>query len=207
MVRRHRGRLPRRVGGVRARSARRDKGSRFCGLTRQGTSQQPTAAEQERRSCEAGSISQPATAYPDLSLAYVQIDSPSSQYDGRQAIKPCGEYAGGESPVDLTQQAGKDALVDIAQRFGQNLARLRERGGQTQEEVAARAELHRTVISQIETGKREARTSTIVKLAGALSIDPGELFAGMRWTPSKRSPGGYEFSRQSASTVRRKGLD
>jgi transcriptional regulator with XRE-family HTH domain len=83
--------------------------------------------------------------------------------------------------------------MDVARCFGQNLARLRKQAGQTQEELAHRAGLHRTVVSLLETGKREAQTTTIVKLAGALEVGAGELFEGMSWVPPKISTGGFQF--------------
>jgi len=74
-------------------------------------------------------------------------------------------------------------MIDIAARFGDNLACLRKRADLSQDDVAVRASLHRTEISQLERGLRHARVDTIAKLAGALEIDAGELFAGIEWTP------------------------
>ena len=61
--------------------------------------------------------------------------------------------------------------VDVAKRFGANLARARRAAGLTQEELALRASVHRTQVGLLETGKRQPRIETVVKLAGALSID------------------------------------
>ena len=71
----------------------------------------------------------------------------------------------------------------VAKRFGTNLARLRERSGITQEELAFRASLHRTEIGLLERGGRLPRIDTLAKLAGALGVEPGELFNGITWTP------------------------
>jgi transcriptional regulator with XRE-family HTH domain len=73
--------------------------------------------------------------------------------------------------------------VDVAARFGENLMRYRKRANLSQEELGFRASLHRTEISQLERGVRLARIDTLVKLAGALSIPPGDLLKGMAWTP------------------------
>jgi len=71
----------------------------------------------------------------------------------------------------------------VAQRFGANLRRLRKRAGLSQEETAVRASLHRTAVGQLERSERVARADTIAKLAGALEVDPGELFEGIVWEP------------------------
>ncbi len=73
--------------------------------------------------------------------------------------------------------------MDIAARFGDNLARLRRQALISQEELAIRASLHRTEISQLERGLRVARIDTLAKLCGGLELDPTELMAGIEWTP------------------------
>jgi len=74
-------------------------------------------------------------------------------------------------------------MIDIAGRFGDNLARLRRCADLSQEEVAVRASVHRTEISQLERGLRLARADTIAKLSGALEVGPEELFEGIEWQP------------------------
>ena len=67
----------------------------------------------------------------------------------------------------------------------------------SQEEVGFRAGLHRTEIGQLERGHRLARIDTVVKLAGALSIAPGDLLAGMKWTPGGVArPGKFEAAHE-----------
>jgi transcriptional regulator with XRE-family HTH domain len=63
--------------------------------------------------------------------------------------------------------------------FGQNLATQRRRAGLSQEQLADRAGLHRTAISLSETGKRNPRLDTLVKLAEALGIPVGALVDGI----------------------------
>ncbi|HVY78470.1 MAG TPA: helix-turn-helix transcriptional regulator [Solirubrobacterales bacterium] len=82
--------------------------------------------------------------------------------------------------------------MNIAKLFGENLARLREAAGLSQEETGIRADLHRTEISQLERGLRVARIDTLVKLAGALGVEPSELLAGITWTPATVRPGRFE---------------
>lgn len=79
----------------------------------------------------------------------------------------------------------------IAQRFGANLARCRKAANLSQEEASFRAGLHRTEVSQLERGLRVPRIDTVVKLAGGLGIDPGELLTGIVWEPGEIRPGGF----------------
>lgn len=74
--------------------------------------------------------------------------------------------------------------VEIAIRFGQNLARCRRQAGFSQEELGVLASLHRTEIGMLERGVRLARIDTLIKLAGAMEIPPGDLLAGVDWIPA-----------------------
>ena len=60
-------------------------------------------------------------------------------------------------------------------QFGENVRKVREKVGISQEELAHRADLHRTQISLIERGQRTPRLDTIEQLAKALQIQPKEL--------------------------------
>lgn len=81
--------------------------------------------------------------------------------------------------------------VDIAGRFGQNLTRARKRAELSQEELAYHSALHRTEIGLLERGDRIPRVDTLVKLAGALSISPLELLAGIEWNPGEFTTGSF----------------
>jgi len=65
--------------------------------------------------------------------------------------------------------------VDIAKQFGKNVRKYRIMLKLSQEELSNRAELHRTQITLIESGKRCPRLDTIYKLATALNIKPDKL--------------------------------
>jgi transcriptional regulator with XRE-family HTH domain len=69
--------------------------------------------------------------------------------------------------------------MDTGMRFGKNLASQRKRAGMSQEELAERAGLHRTAISLSETGKRNPRLDTMVRLAEALGIPVTTLVEGI----------------------------
>jgi transcriptional regulator with XRE-family HTH domain len=82
--------------------------------------------------------------------------------------------------------------MDVAARFGDNLARQRKLADLSQDDLAFRASLHRTEISQLERGLRHARVDTVAKLAGAMEIDPGRLFEGIVWKPGEVRRGRFK---------------
>ncbi|MBI4769958.1 MAG: helix-turn-helix transcriptional regulator [Chloroflexi bacterium] len=64
---------------------------------------------------------------------------------------------------------------NIKQRFGRAVRRRRVMLGLSQEELAERAALHRTYISDIERGNRNLSLENIEKLALALDLTVSEL--------------------------------
>lgn len=85
-------------------------------------------------------------------------------------------------------------MREVAERFGRNLLRARRRSGLSQEEVAIRATLHRTEVGMLERGIRLPRVDTLIKLAGAIEADPGELLEGLDWQPAIPSVGGFRVA-------------
>ena len=79
----------------------------------------------------------------------------------------------------------------VAERFTHNLLRARKSADLTQEEIAFRAALHRTEIGLLERGLRIPRIDTLVKLAGALGVEPAVLLDGISWEPGDYRPGGF----------------
>ena len=73
--------------------------------------------------------------------------------------------------------------MNIAEQFGDNLMQTRKLADLSQDELAVRASVHRTEISQLERGLRVARIDTLVKLAASLEASPSELLAGITWEP------------------------
>ena len=67
--------------------------------------------------------------------------------------------------------------MDIRHRFGTRLKALREGQGLSQEELAHRAELHRTYISGLERGVRNPTLTVLEKLAHGLGITVPALMA------------------------------
>jgi transcriptional regulator with XRE-family HTH domain len=82
--------------------------------------------------------------------------------------------------------------VTVAEQFAANLVRCRKRAGISQEQLGFLADLHRTEIGMLERGARLARIDTVVKLAGGLEIDPGELLDGITWKPGGTIVGRFE---------------
>ncbi|MBS1888800.1 MAG: helix-turn-helix transcriptional regulator [Actinobacteria bacterium] len=79
-------------------------------------------------------------------------------------------------------------MIDGAQRarsldrFGENLTVLRHRSGLVQTEVAIRAGIHRTEVSLLERRLRMPTLGTIVRLAGAVEVEPAQLLEGLAWS-------------------------
>jgi len=80
---------------------------------------------------------------------------------------------------------------EVAGKFGENLSRCRRRVNLSQEELAFRSALHRTEIGLLERGERVPRIDTLVKLAGALGVDPVHLLDGIEWHPGQFQPGRF----------------
>lgn len=81
----------------------------------------------------------------------------------------------------------------VAERLGDNLRRLRRREGLSQERLAVRASLHRTEIGLLEHGERVCRIDTLIRLAGAMAVEPGELLDGIDWVPGPETEGTFTF--------------
>lgn len=71
--------------------------------------------------------------------------------------------------------------MNIGQSFGTNLVAARKRAGLSQEALGFRASLHRTEVGLLERGARVPRIDTLIKLAAALNIPPGDLLEGIGW--------------------------
>jgi CheY-like chemotaxis protein len=68
------------------------------------------------------------------------------------------------------------AMVDVKTQLGRAIKTQRASLGISQEELAYRAGLHRTYVSDVERGVRNPSIETIEKLAGALEISTSTLF-------------------------------
>ena len=70
----------------------------------------------------------------------------------------------------------KRAAADIRERFGDAVRFQRENLGLTQEDLADRARIHRTYLSDVERGTRNVSLINIERLASALTLPISELF-------------------------------
>lgn len=59
--------------------------------------------------------------------------------------------------------------------LGENLRAARIRLELTQEQVAERSGVQAGEVSRIESGKRDPQVSTVLKLAKAVEVKPGQL--------------------------------
>lgn len=82
----------------------------------------------------------------------------------------------------------------VAERFAQNLAHYTKEAGFTQEELAARSEVHRTHVGELVNGKSLPRLDTLLKLAGALGVSVTDLIDGMEFQPAAQT-GEFLFSK------------
>jgi CheY-like chemotaxis protein len=76
---------------------------------------------------------------------------------------------------------------DVKKQFGAAVRLHRDRLGISQEELAGRAGLHRTYISDVERGARNVSLESILRLAGALEVTLSILF--LRMEEATQSPG------------------
>lgn len=65
--------------------------------------------------------------------------------------------------------------MDVGQRVGANVRRLRKAKGLSQEELADRAGVHRTFISQIERATKHPTIQSLDKVAKGLEVALTEL--------------------------------
>ena len=70
----------------------------------------------------------------------------------------------------------KQAKPDIRERFGFAVKARREQLQWTQEDLADKASIHRTYLSDIERGSRNLSLINIERLAAALALSLSELF-------------------------------
>jgi CheY-like chemotaxis protein/predicted XRE-type DNA-binding protein len=66
--------------------------------------------------------------------------------------------------------------IDVKKTFGTSVRNWRSQLGISQEELAERADLHRTYVSDVERGARNLSLESISKLAHALEISVSALF-------------------------------
>jgi putative transcriptional regulator len=83
--------------------------------------------------------------------------------------------------------------------FGAEIKRLRTEKGWSQAQLAVYSETSQPTVNQIETGKRNPSTETLVKLARTLGVEVVDLFpkAGRRSSPEPKLFNGFESERRA----------
>jgi transcriptional regulator with XRE-family HTH domain len=84
-----------------------------------------------------------------------------------------------------------DTNKEAQARFGANVEGLRQRRGLSLEALAERCQLGRGDLAEILSGEVEAGANTVYLLAGALRVEPGDLFQGMTWASPADGGSGY----------------
>lgn len=87
-------------------------------------------------------------------------------------------------------------MEQVVKRLGRRIRELRiERGFKSQEKFADFCGVDRTFMGHLETGRRDFRLSTIVRVANALDVPVAELFVEPG-TAERRHPrrSGHEFA-------------
>ena len=65
--------------------------------------------------------------------------------------------------------------MDVTLRLAERVKRYRTARGWSQEELAERANLHRTFVSQIERATKKSTIVTVDRIARALEVSIGQL--------------------------------
>lgn len=73
-------------------------------------------------------------------------------------------------------------VSEVTSEVGKRVRTLRQERGYSQDRFAAAAGLDRSYMGQIEGGEKNVTITTIVRIAEALAIDPGEIVRGLRST-------------------------
>jgi transcriptional regulator with XRE-family HTH domain len=71
-------------------------------------------------------------------------------------------------------------VEEILKRLGTRIREIRiQRGFKSQEAFADYCKLHRTFVGHLETGRKDFRLTTIIRVAAVLGLTMQELFAGI----------------------------
>jgi transcriptional regulator with XRE-family HTH domain len=92
-------------------------------------------------------------------------------------------------PAARTEQEEHEAMSDHIERFAENVRRLRRRAGISAEQLANRADVTRSHVGTIESGRVEPRLGTLIRLIGALGASPDEILDGISWRPGEEDEG------------------
>lgn len=89
----------------------------------------------------------------------------------------------------------------LLRRLAERLHAIREREGMGVAALSRRADVGEELIRELEhAGGHVPKVATVLRLAGALGVRPGELVAGVRWVPIEivRERGRFEVAEDPA---------
>jgi transcriptional regulator with XRE-family HTH domain len=66
-------------------------------------------------------------------------------------------------------------FMDVPKKLGIRIRKLRQQKKLSQEDLALEADLHRTYITLVESGRQNITVGTLCKIAKVLDILPGEI--------------------------------
>ena len=92
---------------------------------------------------------------------------------------------GAEIRVPISCRSMKNPRLAL---IGQQIRRLREEKGLSQEEFAGLADIDRAYYGGIERGERNVAALNLIKIADALGVDVGKLFPSL--SAFRRAKGG-----------------
>jgi len=89
---------------------------------------------------------------------------------------------------------------DILKRLGKRIREIRIlRGFTSQEAFADYCKMHRTFLGHLETGRKDFRLTTIIRVADALGVTLSDLFAGVEhgeaFMPRRKHAGEIDLQR------------
>ncbi len=99
--------------------------------------------------------------------------------------------------------------MKLARALSLRLKQLREASGLSQQEVAVKADLSLSLVAKLEQGKKaDPRASTLLALAGALGVRPGQLledlFPPEELNGTAEGPPGEERKKKKKPTRKKK---
>jgi transcriptional regulator with XRE-family HTH domain len=77
------------------------------------------------------------------------------------------------------RSTGDSELDEQLVQFGENIRNMRKHAGFSQIDLSLRADLDRAAVSFIERAERAPDLTTIVRIAGAVSVKPAALLTGV----------------------------
>ena len=75
---------------------------------------------------------------------------------------------------------------DLPSAVGRRVRELRSGLGISQEELAARSDLHRNYVGSVERGERDIGITSLARIAAALSVSLADFFAPLKNPPRRK---------------------